>query len=77
MKLTKKMTDVVAWAFALGYKVENHPTRVEIINPVKGRPGLVLCEDGTAYRNDVRLDLAISLRTAKQMKDVLNSGVKK
>lgn len=76
MRLTKKMTDVVACAFALGYKVENHPTRVEVINPIKGRPGLVLCEDGTAYRNDVSLELATTIRTAKQMKDVLISGAK-
>ena len=77
MKLTRKMTDVVACAYALGYEVKNHPTRIEVINPIKGRPGLVLCEDGTAYRNDVSLDLAIALRTAKQMKDVLIAGAKK
>lgn len=77
MKMTRKTTDVVACAFALGYEVKNHPTRIEIINPIKGRAGLVLCEDGTAYRNDVSLELAITIRTAKQMKDVLITGAKK
>lgn len=76
MKLTRKMTDVVGCAFALGYEVKNHPTRIEIINPIKGRAGLVLCEDGTAYRNDVSLELAVTIRTAKQMKDVLIAGAK-
>lgn len=77
MKMTRKISNVVATACYLGYKVKNLPTRIEIINPVKGRPGLVISEDGTAYRNDIDLTLTTTLRTEKQMNDVLLSGVKK
>lgn len=76
MKMTKKITDVVGAAFALGYNVKNFPLRIEITSPIKGRPGITISEDGTAYRNDVDLTLATTLRTAAQMKNVLISGAK-
>lgn len=74
MKMTKKIKDVVSIALNLGYKVEVKETCIEITNKIKGRPGLVIIEKGTAYRNDVSLELTKTIRTGWEMKEILYGG---
>lgn len=71
-KMAPKWERVARDAEARGLRVVR-PTDVRIIvfagGP--GSSGLVLCEDGTAYRSDVDLSVATKIRTEADARKVL------
>lgn len=62
-----------------GYDIEWHGVHVNIVKRTpktrKITYGIKLCEDGTAFRIDVDLGVTTTIRTFKQMRDVL--GIKR
>ena len=74
MQLTKSQSQLVEEARAAGYTVEESTTSIDIFRANKsGRivRGIRLCEDRTAFRLDVELGSANTIRTQKSMRSIL------
>jgi hypothetical protein len=74
MKFTKSQAQLIEDAKAAGYSVQESATSVDIFKATKaGRitRGIRICEDGTAFRLDVELGSANTIRTQKVMRSIL------
>ncbi len=72
MNLTPMQTKLVSDAQAAGYQVSHSDRSVLISKGSKVAPkGIRLYEDGTAHRTDVDHGSALTIRTQKQMRQIL------
>lgn len=74
MTLTKSQAQLIEDAKAAGYSIQEFATSVDIFKATKaGRitRGIRLTEDGTAFRLDVELGSANTIRTQKAMRSIL------
>lgn len=79
MKLTKKQQQMVDDAIQAGYSVEATSEGVTIYKRHGGNKritnGIVLFPDKTAIRADIELELALTIRTIKAMREQLGLEV--
>lgn len=54
-----------------GCMVYKYNGRFEITKPNRKSVTLIICPDGTAYRGDIDLTIAKTVRTQKQMREIL------
>ncbi|HED2435653.1 hypothetical protein ACTM43_22020 [Citrobacter freundii] len=74
---SKGIEKLIADAERAGCMVRRNNGRTEISKKGKKQISLVICPDGTAYRGDVDLTVTLTIRTQKEMRDVLNLPVRK
>lgn len=67
----KGIEKLISEAGQKGYSVNRKGDRIEIAKPGRKMISLVILPDGTAYRGDVDLTITKTIRTQKQMKEVL------
>lgn len=72
MTTSKGIRKIIDDATSRGMGVEESDHKC-VIRTGKDRRsvGIVICEDGTAYRADVPLELCLSIRTQREMRSVL------
>jgi len=72
MIATKGIRKLINDATARGLRVEESEMRCIISTGKTSRAvGLVIYEDGTAFRSDVRLDLCMTIRSQRDMRAIL------
>lgn len=66
----------IADAKVAGYAIETHGKHLHIVKRTPKtrqiKAGICLCEDGKAFRIDVELGMALTIRTFKDMRSILN-----
>ena len=69
---SKGIRSIIEDAKARGLRVEESGTRCLISTGKTSRSvGIVICEDGTAYRSDVQLDHCLTIRRHHEMRSIL------
>jgi hypothetical protein len=72
MDASKGIRSIIEDAKAKGLRVEEATTRCIISTGKTSRAvGLVIYEDGTAIRSDVRLDLCLTIRRHHEIRSIL------
>jgi hypothetical protein len=72
MEATKGIRAIINDAKARGLRVEESETRCVISTGKTNRAvGVVICEDGTAFRSDVQLDHCLTIRRHHEIRSIL------
>lgn len=72
MDASKGIRKIINDATARGLHVEESGTRCVIRTGKTWRSvGVVICENGTAYRSDVPLELCLTIRTQREIREIL------
>jgi hypothetical protein len=67
----KGIENLIKDALAADCRVIRKAHRFEVSKPGRKTITLVICEDGTAYRGDVDLTITKTIRTQKEMREIL------
>lgn len=73
---SKGIENLIKDALSNGCHVVRKAHRFEVSKKGKKSITLIICEDGTAYRGDIDLTIAIAIRTQKEMRSVLGLPAK-
>lgn len=72
MDATKGIRAIINDAEGRGFRVEEASTRCMISTGKTSRAvGIMICEDGTAYRSDIDLSLCLAIRSQREMRSIL------
>jgi len=72
MNATKGIRAIINDAKARGLRVEESQTRCLVSTGKTNRAvGVMICEDGTAYRSDIDLSLCLTIRSQREMRAIL------
>ena len=72
MNATKGIRAIINDAKARGLRVEESQTRCLVSTGKTNRAvGIVICEDGKAYRSDIDLSLCLTIRSQREMRAIL------
>jgi hypothetical protein len=72
MDATRGIRAIIDGAKSRGFRVEESATRCMISTGKTNRAvGIIICEDGSAYRSDVELSLCLAIRSQREMRSIL------
>ena len=72
MDTTKGIRAIISDAKSRGFRVEESATRCMISTGKTSRAvGIMICEDGVAYRSDIDLSLCLTIRSQREMRSIL------